>query len=427
MKVTWRDEIVDVVRMRHITIFRFYDTEWESLLESRNGVSDFTFVRPHSELQATPKKSICLVVGQRAGSHPLYVGVVRNKLAVSTLDSRVRVQLASPIEPITFEELRGLLGEASSDRRMADQLFDGSPVRRLSKGLSLLIIENLLARVKNEKVLKNINRAIHSPGSRGENRLLQSDAISTALKIFDLPPSAKARLMELSDTSESALENVRILEDAIIEHDARSMPGLQIQDSDVSGRAVFSSGKERLEVITANKRPLEEVFGVDLIYFNKIKRSLVMVQYKMLEKEGREDGRWVYRPDGQLIAEIERMHRFLVDNPAGSEPYRLNSAAFYLKFVKRNREDGTRGIVLPLEHFEQFLDSPSAVGPGGGVRVDYDALNGHYLRQTAFVELVRSGYIGTYPRDTDALMAFVELTLQHGKSVVAAIQSGEGG
>ena len=42
-----------------------------------------------------------------------------------------------------------------------------------------------------------------------------------------------------------------------------------------------------MDVFTANKRPLEELFGVDLIYLNKTRGALVMVQYKMLELERR--------------------------------------------------------------------------------------------------------------------------------------------
>jgi hypothetical protein len=35
----------------------------------------------------------------------------------------------------------------------------------------------------------------------------------------------------------------------------------------MTGKATFRNGNELLEVYTANKNPLEELFGVDLIYF----------------------------------------------------------------------------------------------------------------------------------------------------------------
>jgi hypothetical protein len=40
-------------------------------------------------------------------------------------------------------------------------------------------------------------------------------------------------------------------------------------------------------VFTANKRPLEELFGVDLTYLNKARGALVIVQYNTLEHEKR--------------------------------------------------------------------------------------------------------------------------------------------
>ena len=41
---------------------------------------------------------------------------------------------------------------------------------------------------------------------------------------------------------------------------------------------VFEKGDERLDVYTANRGPLERVFGVDLIYLNTVRQNIVMVQ-----------------------------------------------------------------------------------------------------------------------------------------------------
>ena len=82
---------------------------------------------------------------------------------------------------------------------------------------------------------------------------------------------------------DTALARVRLREDTVIEHDARSIPGWTLTSSYQTGRATFSQGDQVLEVITANKQPLEEIFGVDLIYLNRTHRALVMLQYKMME------------------------------------------------------------------------------------------------------------------------------------------------
>jgi hypothetical protein len=58
------------------------------------------------------------------------------------------------------------------------------------------------------------------------------------------------------------------MEDSVIEHDARHIQGYELVHSDLTGRALFERGEDQLEVFTANRRPLEHCFGVDLIYLN---------------------------------------------------------------------------------------------------------------------------------------------------------------
>src|SRR5690606_8627095 len=109
---------------------------------------------------------------------------------------------------------------------------------------------------------------LRSVPSHGKNGQLQRDAIRVALRAFGINEETSPELAQLVDTLDSELTTPRVLEDAVIEHDARSIPGFDLVDSSLTGRAVFRRGREQLEVITANKRPLEEVLGVDLIYIN---------------------------------------------------------------------------------------------------------------------------------------------------------------
>jgi hypothetical protein len=41
------------------------------------------------------------------------------------------------------------------------------------------------------------------------------------------------------------------------------------------------------------------------------------------------------------------------------------------------------------------MDEGELTGPADGLRISYRGLDGHYLRGEGFVELVRSGYVGT--------------------------------
>ena len=164
-----------------------------------------------------------------------------------------------------------------------------------------------------------------------------------------------------------------ILEDSVVEHDARRVPGYELTGSDFTGRAVFERGTEKLEVFTANKKTLEQVFGVDLIYVNVTKSSVVMLQYKMLEPvDGDGDGvDWVYRPDKTLGREIARMKKFTVSLAPSSNEYRINSTMFYIKFIKRDASIRNGSVITPLDHFEVIRADPSFRGPRDGVQISY--------------------------------------------------------
>ena len=210
----------------------------------------------------------------------------------------------------------------------------------------------------------------------------------------------------------------------MIEHDARVVDGFELAASDLMGRAVFVRGDETLEVITANRRPLEKVLGVDLIYVNAPMGNVAMVQYKMLEFEGRtRKGDWIFRPDAQFREEAARMRRFVGERSPGPGEYRINEEVFYLKFVRRDATLGRAPIVIPMDHFERMEQDPASRGPRGGFRVGYETLGGRYLRQESFLGLVRSGYDGTYSKDASAFTSIIDAVLEDGKGIVAALQA----
>jgi len=191
---------------------------------------------------------------------------------------------------------------------------------------------------------------------------------------------------------------------------------------------VFQKRDQRLEVFTANRRALEKVLGVDLIYLNERRQNIVMLQYKMLDADREDsDTDWIYRPDAQLDDEISRMKKFAGVSAPAADEYRLNPAVFYLKFVKRNAALASGGIILPLDHFEMMSGEPAFKGPRGGLRVSYNSLGGRYMRNAAFLELVRSGYIGAHAALTDHLKTLIEEILSDNHAVIAAIESSSGG
>ena len=63
---------------------------------------------------------------------------------------------------------------------------------------------------------------------------------------------------------------------------------------------------------------------------NLAKKNIVMVQYKMLEPNGRvgEPTDWLYRPDTKMADEVRRMRAFASTHAAGPLEYRLNPEVF---------------------------------------------------------------------------------------------------
>jgi len=304
----------------------------------------------------------------------------------------------------------------------------------VSPKLSEALIRLIAAAPENGPVLLRILAHLGQPRHYDDARALQQDAVALAIKAFGGSDEASSVTLPGNET---AIATVRLLEDAAIEHDARWITGWRLADSDLTGRATFEKHGERLEVFTANKRPLEKLFGVDLIYLNQVRKALVMVQYKMLELEGRDrqrietdwfaddeldDREWIVPINDQFLHEVDRMRRFDRDlDPRG--PYRLNPGAFYFKLVRRHAAARSAGILLSLGHLDQMMTEGAAAGPRGGLRISYQSLDGHYLRSEPFVELVRSGYVGTRGATTEHLQTLIEAGLEGGRAVVAAIQT----
>jgi hypothetical protein len=83
------------------------------------------------------------------------------------------------------------------------------------------------------------------------NGALQDDAVRTALRAFGLGPDDMAISLDVSPGSDTALARIPIIEDGVIEHDARSIAGYELIGGDRTGRAIIERKGDRLEVFTA--------------------------------------------------------------------------------------------------------------------------------------------------------------------------------
>jgi hypothetical protein len=109
--------------------------------------------------------------------------------------------------------------------------------------------------------------------------------------------------------------------------------------------------------------------------------------------------------------------------PPGPLEYCINQQVFYLKFVPRDALAGHSAITMPIDQYEILRTDPESKGPKGAFRVSYRSLNGRYLRQEPFLELIRAGYIGAHADKTADLKTLVDAVLKDDRAVVAAIHS----
>lgn len=420
----WLKELCVAVHAKPVAIFRFGFDEWAAIMESQGGAHRFTLTYPHAMADKVRPPTVCLIFTEDLrGNDACYFARLSMRRPASTLDTWLKIEGAEPIEPATEGALPGLVSDKALKTNLRNRLADDeSPVIALSPALSAHLVEKLAARGDNAGTIRRVAAALEGPRVLSRNGALQHDAVKMALGAFGIPADRPARHVEVAGGRETALTRIR--EDAVIDHDARFVPSFTLRSGDLTGRAVFENGPEKLEVITANTRDLERVLGVDLIYLNVIKQNIVMVQYKMLEaqrRQGRVD--WVYRPDAQLQKEIARMKRFSAAKAPGPLEYRINPEVFYLKFVRRDAELGKSAITMPIDHYEILNTDPACKGKRGAFRISYKSLNGSYLRQDPFLELIRAGYIGAHTKTTADLRRLVDAVLKNGRAVVAAIQS----
>lgn len=416
--------LADFVKRRGLLLMKLDDVDYLALKTGKDEGRRFSGAYRHHHLGNAKRDGLALV---EFADDELKIGRISSIQAVSTFDSRIVVDLLSPLAGSTTGHYLDRITKAQLKAPMERLRSDLSEITRITPKLAQAVFSAIAEEPANAETIRALAKALNTPKTYEDARALQSSAIKVALRAFGLDANHQPDALEIFDT-ETNLAGHRLNEDAVIEHDARSIEGWTLDHSDATGRAIFTRRGTRLEVITANKRPLEKLFGVDLIYLNERRNSLTMVQYKMMERGGKDDrgeSDWQVRIDQQFRDELDRMERFDADaDPKGC--YRLNPGAFFFKFVKRDAALTASSIILSKAHFSDLLGNGVLKGPKGGYSLNYSDLDGHYLREAGLIELIRSGYVGSRGAGTEHLKILIESTLKHGRAAVAAIESAVG-
>lgn len=262
----------------------------------------------------------------------------------------------------------------------------------------------------------------------------QKLAISTAVTLAGLSrdilqewdPGQEAPSVSFLD----GLPCTRLREDPMVINDLLKFPGYDLIKTLPYPAAIFQGERTRLTIILANRLPLEEQTGTDLIYFNETFRSFVMVQYKAMERENDET---VFRlPNRQLSDEVGRMNTLLTelrqcDGEIAKEGFRLNDNPFYIKLCPRIvlEPDDSKlvpGMYIPLDYWNALSIDPCLNGPRGGTVVSYGNV-GRYMDNTEFASLVSKAWIGSTQNQSRVLEVIIRTTLESGKAIAIGVKT----
>ena len=419
-------KIADWVQKKPMIVIRFDEAFSESLRNSTQGFEHLTIAKPHSAFQDLKLPTVCLLEIQEYGGTKCYLATATRKTAVSTFDSRLTIKKLRAVMPSSLCEIEAKINGARMRRLLNGRLPHMGGLSVLSSKLSGRLIDLFAADSENHAALESVLSLLPRLRPAPNVTWAQEDAIQSAMAAFGIKANPIPNQVVLKRGASSGLRLIgsHLYEDNVVHANASRLPGFGAIAPDVTGRAVFEKGDERLVIYTANKLPLEKMLGVDLIYINETRGNIVMIQYKMLEEEKQAGGRrdWLFRPDNQLRDEIARME--LPDFQGALTDYRLSRNPFFFKFVKRKIvDDSHQSFLVSLAHLSQILASPDAKGPNDGIRLSYDDLDGTYLREADMISLICSGYVGTHRAETEALATIISQVAKGNKALVLAWQS----
>jgi hypothetical protein len=283
-------------------------------------------------------------------------------------------------------------------------------------------------------------------GYDGGIEVFERDAVASALQTWG-GPSLRKRLLRgvVPDRSNpaapflSTIRDVSVPEDLQIVHDQITFPGMDVAMPAIVGSVTLTNAdrSEYLTILNCNRQPLERTLGVDLIYYNHVFDSFVLVQYKVMRRRSFGEGyRPEYRPDSDksYAGELRRMieaDKMLMSLPKRAShevgAFRLSGRPFYVKLcearVKAPLDAGmTPGMYVPLALWRRLLKSAAVLGLRGGRIITWDNC-ARRLSNSEFTNLLRQGWIGSASGQSAALHEIIEGVLGSNRMLVLAATS----
>lgn len=395
------------------------------------------FAEPVSDfLHSRNAPLVCFVVG--SNSTITHLGLGSRGMRAGTGIRRLNVKSITPLpKPVgiaeVMDEVPNRLKNTARTRFSSGGLFTPKAFEAIIEALRKLSPET--QSVLDRFSLLRTERIRQLSGRARESLAHQQQALVTALSIAGLD---RTELQEWSPPDQGSpasfldgLPTARLREDPMVVNDLTKVPGFDLIKTLPYNAAIFESDSERLTVVLANRLPLEEQTGTDLVYFNETYQSFVMVQYKAMERDDNE-GALFRLPSHQLDEEIQRMDKLLgiLQSCAPNnhrDGFRLSENPFFLKLCPRivfQPDDVglVPGMYLPLDYWKVLVMHPDLMGPKGGLRVTYENAGRHF-DNTEFIKLVAKAWVGTNANQSSVLKDVIRLVIETGKAVAIAVKA----
>lgn len=378
-----------------------------------------------------------IAVARRAGRLSVVgFGVVRSHQRVATGKDRVRLDPLVRIEPLPFDAIANRL----PTRFRRDDPFDLPPPLRpqvLGPQLGQHVLGALVELSPPVAELLAQIAEMEEPitGARAWRVREERDAVATALDLagIDAERDQIASTVNRNGPQEPlvGLLDPSVLydiEDDLIAEDLRRFDRSGTLTLTHASAARFTDRDVTLTIINVNRKTLERVAGVDLVYWDMPNDSYTMVQYKRLTRRStpsEADERWAYTDQGEVTKALDRMTA-RQGRVSDATQFRLTTSPYWFKFVRAdaftpNDPMVLRGMYVPAEYVRQGVsDRAFHTGPRQGFEITY--ANTRYLRRETFVDLVRKSMAGTTSRQTADILHEVN-ALSEDRQTILAVRS----
>jgi hypothetical protein len=398
-------------------------------------------------LSALRPRAAELVVVSLAGTEADYIGISQKGRLTATDEVTLAVSNLVPVKGLSVEAIRKKLPPRLSFRFSPPLEGVYCPGPRVWESVLSLLAGQRGVGPRIQDLRHIIDESERRRlGYEGGIEVFERDAVASALQTWG-GPSLRKRMLRgivpdrLNPTAPflSSIRDVSVPEDLQIVHDQVTFPGLEVARPAIVGSLTLTNRDrtEYLTILNCNRQPLEQTLGVDLIYYNHVFDSFVLVQYKLMKRRSFTEGyRPEYRPDSDKshAGELQRMVK--ADEMLRSLPrrtssevgmFRLSGRPFYVKLcearVKAPLDAGmTPGMYVPLGLWRRLLKSPGVRGPRGGRLITWDNCPRRF-NNSEFTNLLRQGWIGSAAGQSAALREIIEEVLKSNRMLVLAATS----